>query len=125
MIELMSIEDIAYLMVLIFLGLLSLVGLFYAKTMYINPKAIPVKAPIWWPYDKKWWKKWAGAAPMLSVIMPFAVMSGFLLEYGDTSKTVVGTLALGFLFFTLFGVLFNLFIVLTGRPKWIIPKHLR
>jgi len=121
----MNIENTLKIISLVVLLMVSLIGIFYSKTLYTNPRALPDKPPVWWAYDKKWWKKWARGAPVTPVAVLLAVTGVALGEYGNTSNTVVKTGAIALFFLALFVVLFNLFIVLTGRPKWIIPKHLR
>ena len=121
----MSMVDILYLIVLITLGLMSLLGTMLIGSFYTNPKLIPAEPPVWWAYDKKWWKKWARGAPTTFIITFLGVVTGALAEYGDPSSTATTKAILTTFFLATLILLVNIFTVLTGRPKWIIPKHLR
>ncbi|HSE29551.1 MAG TPA: hypothetical protein VLA77_03130 [Candidatus Saccharimonadales bacterium] len=95
------------------------------KSLYTDPKRLPITPPAWWPYSKKGWRNWARAAPTFVAYAVPGIIGGTIAEYGDLSNPIVRVLFLlcGFLMF--FGLIIGLIVAFIGRPKWLIPKHLR
>lgn len=121
----MDIESILFPIVLFVFTLLSLGALLSIRSLYTDPKRLPIKAPAWWPYSKKGWLRWARATPTFaSYAFPVAVGAA-LTEYGDLSNMVVRVLIIltGSLMF--FGFILGLIVAFFGRPKRLIPPHLR
>jgi hypothetical protein len=121
----MNIENILYPIILIISAGASLWMLVNIKSFYNDPSRLPIKTPAWWPYSKKGWKIWQRATPIVVPLgLPFSI-AGFLLEYGDASLPVVKILVLSLSFIVFFGVPLGILIAFIGRPKWLIPPHLR
>jgi len=121
----MNMESILYSTILSIAAGLSLWLLINIKSFYTDPKRLPVRPPVWWPYSKKGWKIWQRATPIAAPFcLPFSI-AGFLLEYGDTSMSVIKILALFLSFIAFSGVILGILIAFIGRPKWLIPPHLR
>ena len=121
----MDIESILYPIVLFVFTLFSIWALLSMKSFYTDPKRLPIKPPVWWPYSKEGWRKWARATPtFVSYGFPGAV-GGAIAEYGDLSNPVVRVILLlsGLLIF--FGFMLGLIVAFTGHPKLLIPPHLR
>jgi|SRR5690606_37840041 hypothetical protein len=121
----MNMESILYLIVLLVLAFFSIWALLNMKSFYTDPKRLPRKPPVWWPYTKEGWLRWARAIPtFVSYGIPGTVGAA-IAEYGDLSNPVVrGVLLLsGFLVF--FGFVLGLVVAFFGHPKWLIPPHLR
>lgn len=121
----MNIESILYPTILSIAAGLSLWLLINIKSFYNDPKRLPTKPPVWWPYSKKGWKIWQRATPIAAPFcLPFAI-AGFLLEYGDIDILVIKMSVFLFSFTGLFGVTLGILIAMVGRPKRLIPPHLR
>lgn len=121
----MNIESILFPIVLVIFTGISLWLLINIKSFYNDPLRLPLRTPAWWPYSKKGWKIWQRATPLVVPFgLPFSI-AGFLLEYGNTSMPVIKILALLLFFIALFGVPIVILIAIAGRPKWLIPPHLR
>jgi hypothetical protein len=121
----MDIESILFPIVLFIFALLSLGGMLSIRALYTDPKRLPIKPPAWWPYSKKGWLMWARAIPtFVPYGLPVAV-GGAVSEYGDLSSTAVRVTIIlsGSLMF--FGFILGLIVAFFGRPKWLIPPHLR
>lgn len=121
----MNIESILYPATLIIFAWLSSWLLLNIKSFYNDPKRLPIKPPIWWPYSKKGWKIWQRATPL---VVPFGLpgaVAGAIAEYGDISNPVAKAALLSSGFLVLFGVPLGILIAIIGRPKWLIPPHLR
>jgi hypothetical protein len=121
----MALENILYPIVLVISFIASVVGIVNIKTGFRDPKRIPVNPPAWWLYSKKGWQRWARAMPLSPIFFMVVIFAGTIVEYGDLSNSAIKTvfILLAFLFF--FGFLLGVYIALTGRPKWLIPPHLR
>lgn len=121
----MDTESILYSIILIIAAGLSSWLLLNIKSFYTDPKRLPIKPPAWWPYSKKGWKIWQRATPIAAPFcLPFSI-AGLLLEYGNTSMLVIRILALSLPFIAFFGVLLGILSAIAGRPKRLIPPHLR
>lgn len=121
----MNIGSILYQIILIVFAGVSLWLLINIKYFYNDPSRLPLKPPEWWPYSKKGWKIWQRATPLVVPFgLPFSI-AGFLLEYGDTSILVVKVLVLSLSFLVFFGVPAGILVAFIGRPKRLIPPHLR
>lgn len=121
----MDIESILYPIVLFVFTLASLWGLLSIRSFYTDPKRLPIKPPAWWPYTKKGWLRWARATPtFVSYTFPGAV-AGIIAEYGDLSNPVVRVLFLLCALLIFFGFILGLIVAFIGRPKWLMPPHLR
>jgi len=121
----MNIENILYPIALLVFTLLSLGALLSMKSLYRDPKRLPIKPPAWWPYSKKGWRKWARATPtFVSYGLPGAVGAA-IGEYGDLSNPVVKVLIVLSGFLVSFGFILGLIVAFSGHPKWLIPPHLR
>lgn len=121
----MNIESILYPTTLIIFAWISCLLLINIKSFYNDPKRLPTKPPVWWPYSKKGWRIWQRATPLVvPFCLPFAI-AGFLLEYGNTSILAIKVLALFLFFIAFFGIPLGILIAMAGRPKRLIPPHLR
>ena len=121
----MNFDNILYPATLIIAAWISSWLLLNIKSFYNDPKRLPIKPPIWWPYSKKGWKIWQRATPLVVPFgLPFAI-AGFLLEYGDMATPAIKMPALSLAFLVLFGIPLGILIAIIGRPKWLIPPHLR
>lgn len=121
----MSVESIIYPIVLFVFTLASLWGLLSMKSFYTDSKWLPVKPPEWWPYSKKGWLKWARAMPtFISYTFPGAV-GAILVEYGDPSNSMITAVIFSFGFLMFSGFILGLIVAFIGRPKLLIPPHLR
>ena len=121
----MNIESILFPGVLVIFTGISLCLLINIRSFYNDPSRLPIKPPAWWPYTKKGWRIWQRATPIVAPLgLPFSI-AGFLLEYGDTSSPVIKMLAVLLFFMAFFGVPIGILIAFMGRPKWLIPPHLR
>lgn len=121
----MNIESILYPVILVVFTGISLWLLLNIKSFYADPRRLPIKPPAWWPYSKKGWKIWQRATPIVTPFwLPFSI-AGFLLEYGDTSTPAIKILALLLFFIAFFGIPLGILIAFIGRPKRLIPPHLR
>jgi len=121
----MNVGSIIYPVVLLIFTAASLVALLRIRLLYTDPKQLPIKPPAWWPYSEKAWRKWARAIPVLASFgLPLAV-AGAIAEYGDLSSPVVRILFLLCSLLIFFGLILGLIVAFFGRPKWLIPPHLR
>jgi hypothetical protein len=121
----MNFSDIAFALVLILCLVSSLIGIADIKSAYINPARLTSRCPSWWPYSDSWWKKWVRAMPLSPIVFFIGILASAILEYGNKSNDIVKNLILILAFIFAIGFILMVFIAITGRPKFLIPRHLR
>lgn len=112
----------------IILTIFTVVSLFFMtkiRRIYKDPGLITSKPQTWWPYGDNAWRKFARViylSPCLALIGSIGAMAG---EYGDIHNSAIKCIVLLSLFLLFLCVFIVTLIAITGRPKFIIPRHLR
>jgi hypothetical protein len=121
----MRIESLVFNIVILVFSIVSLFAIFSLKSLYNNPNRITVKTPIWWAYSDKSWIIFARSTPLLTILSPFLPIGAILGEYANLNNQIYRIALFTSAILIALGVPLSIIAAVIGRPKWLIPPHLR